>query len=596
MALAPRAYRIHPMTGDDMPPHLVIGPDRHKIEVPRIDSALVEQVEVDEDNPWYSTDGLCLFTKDGTALIRCLARVEQYAVPPSCREIEDEAFAYNTVIRQVELAEGMTRIGDRAFLGSTLESIALPASMRHVGDDAFASGKTLQTVKLNEGLAHIGDSAFADNAQLESVQVPASVEWLGNRAFAMCKKLRAHGANKTLSVHADNAAYFIDDAGVLYNRADKGLVLVEALDQVRGTYRVLDGTVRIRGRAFSHNHRLEAVEFPDTLRSIGKRAFVECESLTSAELPDGLESIGAEAFYHSSLRHIKLPASLENLGAASLVVSIKIASHTTEEFAVGGRGTRDFYQTTLSGRLNEVTVPRFDVEVSPDNKKYSLEEGFLCEWPGDGGPLQAVQFVGTGTVAAVPHDVTNISAYALFGVDHLRVLQLHMGIKHIGHSALSVSYPLDLIEVDDGEETPIRLYPAQNSSGTMAQRKAFRAGTLDLNQLVRDCDASLSFMTPSDERTKRMLFRLANGRMLTEAREHEFNNTVRICLDALVREFARTNDLDSTRSLLDLGFINADNIAHAIEVANSVDGVTCARLLLEEKRRRFSAPLFDFDL
>lgn len=597
MALAPRAYHLsNSKTAADMSSHLVIGPHDHDIEIPRVDAALAETLVVDEANPWFSTDGVCLFSKDGKTLIRCLTNVEHYDIPPSCTRVEEEAFAYNTVIRHVSFHDGITGIGDRAFISTTIESLQLPGSVKTIGAGAFAEGKSLKRVDLDEGLVEIGEDAFYDNPHLEHIAIPASVSFIGKRAFGQCKKLHASVDKRTFLIEEKNESYFTDERGVLYKHAEDGLELVSAIDHVRGAYDVLDGTTRIADRAFAFNRRLEEVTFPPSLRVIGNRAFVECERLTKAELPEGLVSIGAEAFYHSSLTHVRVPSTLLELGPASLVVNMQIANQHNSDGTLGGRGATDFYHTTLSGKLHEITLSRFDIEVSPENPKFSLAEGFLCEKPDPNSPREAIQFVGSSTIATVPPDVTRVADYALFGVERLRELHIHTGIEHIGHSAFSISYPLDLVEVDDGHDVPVRVYPALNSSGTIAQRKAFRTGVIDLPQLVRDCDSSLSFMKPGDERTVRMLYRLGNGRMLSKARKREFESTVKLCLDSLIRRFARVNDRSGVRMLLDLGFIDTDNIAHSIEVANAAGGVPVARLLLEERKSRFAAPMFDFDL
>ena len=588
------SYRFNVRSAASIGSHLTIGADEHDIEVPRVDSALAETLTVHEDNPWFSTDGKCLFSKDGATLIRCLTNVEDYDIPESCSQIDDEAFAYNNVLRSVRFHDGVTRIGDRAFICSTLDEVTVPASVRTLGKEAFAEGKRLRTVRLHEGLREIGDLAFSECRLLESLNIPASVETLGDHAFNQCR-IRAHGADPGLVVSKANERYFIDERGVLYLRDDDGLSLMEAVNHVSGRYSVVPGTVRILDRAFAFNRKLRVIDLPEGLKSIGDRAFLECESLEQADLPEGLVEIGTEGFYHSSLSHLTIPATLDRLGPASLVVNI-IINEQSQQTGVGGRGASDFYQSALSGRVSEVSVSRFDVEVSPDNPKYTLIEGFLCERPSADAPLQAVQYVGGGTLAIIPKSVTHIAAYALFGVERLRELHLHTGIEQIGHSALAVSYPLDAIEVDDGQETPVRLHPAPNSSGTVAQRKAFRAGWLDLELLVKDCDSSLSFMMPGVERSHRMLLRLVNGRMLTERFQRDFTNTVRISTDELVKKYALLENRQGIRNLLDLGFIDATSIAHAIEVANAVGGVVCARQLLEEKRMRFPDNVLDFSL
>lgn len=594
MPIEHASYPFNPRTADSVGSCIEIGASTHDIEVPRVDAALAKSLVVSEENPWYSTDGFCLFSKDGKTLIRCLTDVVHYDIPATCLEVEDEAFAYNTRLRSISFHDGMTRIGDRAFIASAIDEVKVPGSVRHIGDEAFSEGKNLSTVLLGEGVEHIGDKAFAECEKLKLISVPATVTEIGKEAFVRCAAY-AHGARCGLTISPDNSRYFIDDFGVLYRREEDGLVLVCALDQVVGTYTVLDGTKRILGRAFAFNRKLTGVTFPSSLKVIGKGAFLECDHLVEADISEGLRELGTEAFYHTALRNILIPSTLTELGPASLIVNIMIANQSPQT-GVGGRGASDFYQTALSGKLHEVTVPRFNVIVAKDNPRYTLDEGFLCENDPESGELRAVQFVGGMASVVIPDDVTQIAEYALFGVENVRELHLHTGIKHIGHSALALSYPIELIEVDDGQDESVKLYPAPNSSGTMAQRKAFRAGWLDLDQLVYDCDSSLSFMMPGPERSSRMLKRLVNGRMLSEKSRREFTMSVRLSTDELIRLFARLENRQGIIDLLDLGFIESNTIAYAIEVANAANGVACARLLLEEKRARFSENTLDFDL
>lgn len=594
MPIEHRAYPFNPLGPSDIGACIAVGPHDHDVSVPRVDAALAERLVVDSENPWYSTDGFCLFSKDGTALIRCLTNIETYEVPPTCTRIEDEAFAYNTVIRAIRLHDGMTAIGNRAFIASTLDHIVLPSSLKSIGTEAFAEGKNLETVKIEDGLERIGQAAFYDCAKLRTLHIPRSVTYIGRRAFDQCR-IKAHGDHAGLTVSADNERYFIDSEGVLYQRDDDALSLICALDGVEGSYNVQANTKRVLGRAFAFNRKLECIVFPDGLESIGQRAFLECERLAVADLPATVKTIGTEAFYHSALTRLTLPAALEELGPASLIVNMSIGVQTRQT-GVGGRGATDFYRSALSGRIGGVSIPRFSLQVSPENMRYVVVGGFLCERAEHGGTLQAVQFVGGGTVAEIPRSITNIAEYALFGVDNVRELHLHTGIEHVGHSALDLAYPIDLIEIDDGNEPPIQLYPAPNSSGTVAQHKAFRAGRFNLDQLVHDCDTSIAFMMPGNERSTRMLKRLANGRMLSDTFKQQFESSVQVGRDELVRHYARIDDRQGIHNLLDLAFIDGSSIAHAIEVANSVKGTSCARLLLEEKRRRFPDHSLNLDL
>ena len=76
-------------------------------------------------------------------------------------------------------------------------------------------------------------------------------------------------------------------------------------------------TVTVIGEeAFDNAYSLSNVQFPNTLKKIGKYAFRYC-SLASIILPEGLEEIGLAAFARMSsrIREIYLPSSLKDIGS-----------------------------------------------------------------------------------------------------------------------------------------------------------------------------------------------------------------------------------------------------------------------------------------
>lgn len=104
-----------------------------------------------------------------------------------------------------------------------------------------------------------------------------------------------------------------DQCGVLYSDDGKTLLKFSASDMEY--YEVKEGVETIAAGAFEGRHDIFELDFPDTLRDIGKRAFKDAHSLKVITLPEGLESIGEEAFADcSSLWHINLPYTVKTIG------------------------------------------------------------------------------------------------------------------------------------------------------------------------------------------------------------------------------------------------------------------------------------------
>ena len=64
-----------------------------------------------------------------------------------------------------------------------LLEIFLPSTMKVIGPVAFAECPSLEVVHLNEGLTEIGDGAFLGDAKLTGIKLPESLRTIGEMAF-----------------------------------------------------------------------------------------------------------------------------------------------------------------------------------------------------------------------------------------------------------------------------------------------------------------------------------------------------------------------------------------------------------------------------
>ncbi len=79
------------------------------------------------------------------------------------------SFRGNQYIKEVTVPEGIVRLRDGAFKGSSLEKITLPDSLLSIGDEAFADCPNLKTVSLSKTTLDIGKKVL-ENSPLAVLQ------------------------------------------------------------------------------------------------------------------------------------------------------------------------------------------------------------------------------------------------------------------------------------------------------------------------------------------------------------------------------------------------------------------------------------------
>ena len=187
----------------------------------------------------------------------------------------------------VDLPEGITRIGERAFQGLSYRSwpprgalyrrayrigmIRLPQSCGSIGAHAFEDCRRLTLAVLPEGLTEIGPYAFRNCRRLSRIALPPGLKTLGEGAFCMCGSLKRMAVPRR--VHA------------------------------------------LPARAFRGCGQLKVVSLPRKLKSIGDEAFADCGRLRYVYVPTGVKTIGRAAFARcASLQWVYLPPTVESIG------------------------------------------------------------------------------------------------------------------------------------------------------------------------------------------------------------------------------------------------------------------------------------------
>ncbi len=111
-------------------------------------------------------------------------------IPNSVNTIEREAFLSCDQLSSVKLPEGLTKMVYAVFYGcSSLKSIVIPESVTEIGDCVFQSSG-LENIIIPDNVTIIDFQAFVDCQQLKEITIGAGVKTIGHIAFYSSRNIR----------------------------------------------------------------------------------------------------------------------------------------------------------------------------------------------------------------------------------------------------------------------------------------------------------------------------------------------------------------------------------------------------------------------
>jgi hypothetical protein len=150
-------------------------------------------VDVDEANPYYSSQDGVLFNKNKSSLIFYPMNKggSSYAIPNAVNHIGECAFAYGRKLTNISIPPSVTSIGSEAFALSGLMNISIPDNVTNIETGAFEGCWSLETVTLPSNITTIKENAFAGCNSLKTIVIPSNVTAIENGAFQSCGSLSA---------------------------------------------------------------------------------------------------------------------------------------------------------------------------------------------------------------------------------------------------------------------------------------------------------------------------------------------------------------------------------------------------------------------
>lgn len=303
---------------------------------------------------------------DPTTGYLCNTYTTEVRLPKHLETIGDEAFINCLVLTHIEIPDGVTSIGVKAFrYCSAMESVKLPSALTEIKSDAFTNCKKLKELIIPEGVISIGYGAFSSCEAVEKLTIPESVNSIGAYAFFGLEHLESvtipkgvtsleeatfSGCSALKKINFTSEAEYI--GGNVFNKtpwyANHPQGYVTLFDKFLLGYNgelpqggmlddFPDNVPNVVDNAFAGTD-VVSVTLPGDEVSFGAGVFCGCEKLTSAvflggrtvipvsifknctslnsvTMPEGVTAIEAHAFSDcTSLQVIKLPSTLTSIG------------------------------------------------------------------------------------------------------------------------------------------------------------------------------------------------------------------------------------------------------------------------------------------
>ena len=207
----------------------------------------LNNIELNESNQNFSSDGKALYNKDETTLIRYYAQDESYKIKSTVTILGKYCFAQNKYIKNITLPEGLNTIENQAF-----------------------SSTNISNIKIGRNVSSLGGLS-----------------------------LYAIGSSTNVTIDPENLNYKIEN-NMLFNY--EKTMLIDALKNEE-TIVIPDGVEEIGSYAFHNNYNLKNVTIPSTVKKING-SFQFCSSLERIEIPSSVISIASGCFSNTNIKEI----------------------------------------------------------------------------------------------------------------------------------------------------------------------------------------------------------------------------------------------------------------------------------------------------
>ena len=371
--------------------------------------------------------------------------------------------------RTVIVPEGITEIGNSAFIDGKMEIIKLPSTLKSIGDKAFANCQYLTEIEIPDSVTNIGASAFSGCKRLKSVKLPSSLKKIEDYTFWNCRSLESIEIPDSVTEIGSMAFFFC-----------------LSLERVK----LSNSLQELKSETFFRSPFKEII-FPDSLKRIESEAIRFCYNIESIHIPKSVECIeGIVAYDTPNLKTITVaeenkfydsrdncnaiietatntliqgisstfPASVRAIGNLAFTVlndteTIDIPS-TIEKIGFFAYGTcESAKKITIPASVKEIGISPFSqtpnvdiIKVDKDNKFYDSRDN-----------CNAIIETATNTLlkgcntTIIPNGVEKIAHNAFYNCKNLTTLTIPKTIKSFASFFINGCDNLKTIKVPKGK-------------------------------------------------------------------------------------------------------------------------------------------------
>ena len=297
-------------------------------------------------------------------------------------------------------------IGNRAFENrGELYSVVIPDTVTRIGDYAFA-GTSLQELDLPDGLVYLGQYFLKGTDRVTEIEIPKTLEEVGT-------------------------SY----SGAPFAGSNVQKAILEK------------GIAEIPGYLFRGNETLHNVEIPESVTSIGTAAFSGCSSLTGVKIPEAVTNIGNHAFEQCfSIENIVIPNAVKNIGDWAFANMELTELELPDELVYLGQcfleGTDGVTEIEIPKTLEEVGTSYSGAPFAGSNVQKAILEKGMTEIPGylfrGNETLHSVE---------IPESVTSIGTAAFSGCSSLTGVKIPEAVTNIGNHAFEQCFSIENIVI-----------------------------------------------------------------------------------------------------------------------------------------------------